>query len=99
MTIFKINGEFSPRTWDNLNEVPWPHEAKRRYQVFAAELEKQEGKPVTDANYAEPRPWKNEYDRGSNYHSLLLTVGHRHVFMPQQWTDDGSACRTEGVRE
>jgi len=33
-----------------------------------------EGETITDANYHTPRPWRNEYDRGTDRHGFVFVV-------------------------
>ena len=76
-----INGESTPRTWVSVETAPWPDHARQRLTGWVTSLrEAGDNGPMVAANYAEPRPYRSEYDRGDDRHALCVTLG-RNVYL------------------
>jgi hypothetical protein len=57
----------------------WTADIWRKWNAVTAEPTMPEGK-VTSANYFTPRPYVNEYDRGSDKEGFVYTIAYRHVW-------------------
>ncbi len=70
-----LNGESSLHTWASVEDADWPQYAKDRYKQLIADLRQEGFGKVYSANYAppRPRPWRNEYDRGSETHIVVVS--------------------------
>lgn len=62
----------------NAKPVEWPAEVEAKWEAFIGER-LEPGEVVTDCNYFTPRPWRNEYDRGSGKEGFVYTLNGRHV--------------------
>ena len=51
----------------------WTEDILAKWRERVAPLFK-EGETCSDANYFTPRPWRNEYDRGSDKEGFVYTV-------------------------
>lgn len=51
----------------------WPEEVWKLWQEKVAPLFK-EGETCSSANYFTPRPYRNEYDRGSKEEGFVYTI-------------------------
>lgn len=56
----------------------WSSEVIEKWQAVISEPNMPEG-TVTACNYFTPRPWRNEYDRGSKEEGFVYTI-NRHVW-------------------
>lgn len=83
-----LNGESTPKVWDSLEEAEWPEGAHALAESFIQELRDQgyDGEVVA-VNYFEPRPYRDEYDRGSVYRGVCVTIG-RSVFLLQRLPEE-----------
>lgn len=86
---------FSVNTQVNGKPATWSEEVQAKWDAAMADEKAPEGE-VTSSNYFTPRPWRNEYDRGSVEGGFTYTINHRHVW--QVITDRQSAVerRDEG---
>ena len=78
------------RTTINAQPAEWPAEVQQLWREkvdtdeFRAELAKDKT-TVSMANYFTPRPYKNEYDQGSNKEGFVFVIGQK-VYIAEWFT-------------
>ncbi len=69
------------KTSINGKPAEWTEEIKAKWEAALANAKLTEGEVVTNCNYFTPRPWRNEYDRGSAEEGFTYTTNYRHVYV------------------
>lgn len=67
------------KTSINGKPAPWTREIWKLWSDKAATLPFRDGELVTDCNYHTPRPYRNEYDRGTTDEGFVYTINWRRV--------------------
>jgi len=68
------------KTSINGKAAEWPDEVKAKWDTIISDPGCPNGK-VTNANYFMPRPYRNEYDRGSEDEGFVYTINFRNVWI------------------
>ena len=71
------------RTSINGLEADWTPDIQAKWEA-ARDESAPDAAEVVQANYFTPRPWRNEYDRGSPDEGFTYTVG-RYPAQPSVW--------------
>lgn len=68
------------RTQINGEDAEWPPAVR---ELFERKMAEREPANITLAGYFTPRPWRNEYDRGSKHEGFTYVIDGRHVCIIQ----------------
>lgn len=60
--------------------APWTPDIQAKWDKVISEPNMPDG-VVTHANYFTPRPYRNEYDRGSKDEGFVYTLNHKDVWI------------------
>jgi hypothetical protein len=96
---FTHNGQSSPEVWETLEETTWPEEVKDFFkEAVANHLKGHPTAKLGGGNYAEPRPYRNEYDRGCKDHYLSVTIYADGVYQHLEVTGSDFQDLCKGVK-
>lgn len=68
------------KTQINGKDADWSLMVRAKWDEAAASIPPRDGEVVTQCNYFTPRPFKDEYNRGSREEGFTYTINHQHVW-------------------